>query len=68
MEDFRIDSIFDSNGDILDREMVNFDGTLFFIKLKEYITKEKLEVRDFLFRSNGRLAIWDSDLINVSMK
>lgn len=61
VEDFRIDTIYNIDGDILSREMSGVDGTLFFIKLKQYITGEKLDIRDLYFRSNGRLAIWSVD-------
>lgn len=68
VEDFRIDTIYDFNGKIIDRELVNVDGTLFFIKLKEHITGEDLDIRDFIFRSNGRLAIWDDHRIEFHLK
>jgi hypothetical protein len=58
VEDFRIDTIFNINGDVLSREMSGVDGTLFFIKLKQYVTGEPLDIKDLYFRSNGRLAIW----------
>ena len=30
----------------------------FFIKLKEYITGESIDIRDLYFKHAGRLAIW----------
>jgi hypothetical protein len=61
IEDFRIDTIYDINGNMSYREMSGVDGTLFFIKLKQYITGEPLDIKDLYFRSNGRLAIWIID-------
>ena len=55
------------NGNVVDKELVNLDGTLFFIKLKEYITGEELDIRDFFFRSNGKLAIWSDPRIKLSL-
>jgi len=61
IEDFRIDTIYDINGNMSYREMSGVDGTLFFIKLKQYITGEPLDIKDLYFRSNDRLAIWIID-------
>jgi len=40
---------------------------LFYIKLKEYITGEELDIRDLYFRSNGRKAIWVLDNLKVKL-
>lgn len=61
VEDFRIDTLFDNNGNILSKELSGVHGDLFFIKLKQYITKEDLDIKDLYFRSNGKLAIWSVD-------
>jgi len=58
VEDFRIDNLYDISGELKHRELMGVDGTLFFIKLKQYITGEKLDIRDLYFRSNGKLALW----------
>ncbi len=68
VEDFRIDTIFDLNSNILDKELVNLDDNLFYIKLKEYITKESMDVRDFYFRNSGRLAVWNDPRIEIQIK
>lgn len=65
VEDFRIDNLYDIDGNLFHREMMGVDGTLFYIKLKEYITGEKLDIRDLYFRSNGRKAIWALDNLKV---
>jgi hypothetical protein len=57
VEDFRIDNIYDVNGDLYHRELMGVDGNLFYLKLKEYITKEPLDIKDLYFKINGRLAI-----------
>jgi hypothetical protein len=68
IDDFRLDTIYDIGGNIIDRELVNLDGTLFFIKLKEYITGEDLDVRDFIFKNNGKLAVWNDPRIEFKLK
>ena len=67
VEDFRIDTSYNVFGEILHKEMMGVDGTLFYIKLKEYITGEKLDIRDLYFRSNGRKAIWALDNLKVKL-
>lgn len=58
VEDFRIDSIYDIKGNLLYKEIVSVNGQLFYLKLKQYITKEKLDIRDLYFRNDGKLGIW----------
>ena len=67
VEDFRIDNLYDIDGNLVHREMMGVDGTLFYIKLKEYITGEELDIRDLYFKSNGRKAIWVIDNLKVEL-
>jgi hypothetical protein len=67
VEDFRIDSVFDVDGNFLYKEMFGVDGTQFFVKLKEYITGESLDIRDLYFRSNGKMALWCHEKLNTSL-
>ena len=67
VEDFRIDTSYNVFGEILHKEMMGVDGTLFYIKLKEYITGEELDIRDLYFKSNGRKAIWALDNLKVEL-
>jgi hypothetical protein len=67
IEDFRIDSIYDINGNVLYKEMVSVNGQLFYLKLKQYITKEKLDIRDLYFRNDGKLGIWVVDGLKYSI-
>jgi len=67
VEDFRIDTSYNVFGEILHKEMMGVDGTLFYIKLKEYITGEELDIRDLYFKSNGRKAIWVIDNLKVEL-
>ena len=67
VEDFRIDTSYNVFGEILHKEMMGVDGTLFYIKLKEYITGEELDIRDLYFKSNGRKAIWALDNLKVKL-
>lgn len=61
VEDFRIDTIFDINGNVLYKELVGVNGQQFFLKLKQYITKEALDIKDLYFKQDGKLAIWVVD-------
>jgi hypothetical protein len=67
VEDFRIDNLYDISGNLIHRELMGVDGTLFYIKLKEYITGEKLDIRDLYFKSNGRKAIWSLDNLKIEL-
>jgi len=67
VEDFRIDNLYDISGNLIHRELMGVDGTLFYIKLKEYITGEKLDIRDLYFKSNGRKAIWALDNLKIEL-
>jgi hypothetical protein len=67
VEDFRIDNLYGVDGNLVHREMMGVDGTLFYIKLKEYITGEELDIRDLYFKSNGRKAIWVIDNLKVEL-
>ena len=67
VEDFRIDNLYDPSGQLQHRELMGVDGTLFYIKLKQYITGEKLDIRDLYFRSNGKTALWIVDDLKVEI-
>lgn len=67
VEDFRIDNIYDIDGNLYHREMMGVDGNLFYLKLKEYITKEPLDVKDLYFKINGRLAIIATENIKIEL-
>lgn len=67
VEDFRIDSHFNENGDLIQKEMVGCSGNQFYWKLKQYITNEKIDIRDLYFKNEGKLAIWLHDDLHVSI-
>lgn len=67
-DDLRVDSIYDIDGNFLEKEMSGADGTKFYLLLKKYITGEGVDIRDFYFRSNGELAIWNDDRLKISLK
>lgn len=67
VEDFRIDTIYDKFGNILYKELVSVNGQLFYLKLKQYITGEKLDIRDLYFRNDGKLGIWVVDDLKYSI-
>lgn len=59
VEDFRIDTVYDIDGNFLYKDIFGVDGTQLFIKIKEYLTHEDVDVKDLYFRNNGKLAVWD---------
>ena len=65
VEDFRIDTIYDVGGVELRKEMVSVSGQEFYLKLKQYITGESINIRDLYFKSDGKLALWMVDGLNV---
>lgn len=67
VEDFRIDNIYDIYGNMYHREIMGVDGNLFYSKLKEYITKEPLDVKDLYFKINGRLAIIATENMKIEL-
>lgn len=67
VEDFRIDTSYNVYGEILNKEMMGVDGTLFYIKLKQYITSEDLDIKDLYFRSSGKKAIWNVDNLKIEL-
>lgn len=64
---YRVDTIYDQSGKFIERELVNLDWSLFFLKFKEHITGEKLDIRDFYFHVDGRLAIWNDPRITIQL-
>jgi hypothetical protein len=67
VEDFRIDTHYDENGNFLTKEMVGVNAHKFYWKLKQYITGEKIDIRDLYFRSEGELAIWNHPDLKIDI-
>lgn len=67
VEDFRIDNLLDSNGVVLERDMIGCNGNLYYINLKKYITNEILDIRDLYFRVDNRFAIWNVAGLKISL-
>lgn len=65
---YRVDTIYDVNGRFIGRELVNLDSNLFFLKLKEHITGENLDIRDLYFSVNGKLAAWVDPRSQIVLK
>lgn len=68
VEDFRIESILNSKGEVLSNEIIGVEPSKFFMKFKEYITKESLDVRDLYFRNTSGLAVWVVDNLKLELK
>lgn len=67
VEDFRIDTHYDMDGNSISKEMVSVNGQQFYLKLKQYITGEPLDIRDLYFKQDGKLAIWMVDNLEVKI-
>ena len=67
-DDYRVDTIYDICGKFIGRELVNLDSSLFFLKLKEHITGENLDIRDLYFNVNGKLAAWVDTRCQIVLK
>jgi hypothetical protein len=67
VEDFRIDSHFDQDGNLLTKEMVGVNAHQFYLKLKQYITNEKIDLRDLYFKQDGKLALWVIDNLKIEI-
>jgi hypothetical protein len=67
VEDFRIDTSYNIYGEILNKELMGVDGTQFYMKLKQYITGEELDIKDLYFKSGGKRAIWSVDNLKVEL-
>lgn len=61
VEDFKIRNFFDISGNFIKRDLFGCPGNRFILNTKKYITNGKLDLRDFYFVSNDRLAIWNDD-------
>ncbi len=67
VEDFRVDSHYNLDGEVISKEMVSVNGQQFYLKLKQYITGESLDIRDLYFKQDGKLAIWMVDNLEVKI-
>lgn len=67
VEDFRVDTYYDEDGNFLKKELIGCSGHQFYWKLKQYITKEKIDIRDLYFQNEGKLAIWLHEDLNISI-
>jgi hypothetical protein len=67
IEDFRVDTHYDLEGNSISKEMVSVSGQQFYLKLKQYITGEPLDIRDLYFKQDGKLAIWVVDELEIKI-
>jgi hypothetical protein len=68
VQDFRINSYMDKDGNFLYKEMIGCNGNKFFIYLKNYIFNEPLDIRDLYFRMDSSLAIWNAENLKLELK
>jgi hypothetical protein len=67
VQDFRINSYMDKDGNFLYKEMIGCNGNKFFIYLKNYIFNEPLDIRDLYFRMDSSLAIWNAENLKLEL-
>lgn len=67
VDDFRVNTYIDKDGNFLYKEMSGCNGNLFYINLKKHILNEKLEVADLFFKIDGSLALIFVDGLNISL-
>ena len=67
VEDFRINSYINKEGEFLYKEIVGGDGLKFYMNLKRYILEEPLDIRDLYFHVNGETAIWKTDKLKIEL-
>lgn len=67
IEDFRINTYLNSEGQQLHRELVGCNGNRYFMCLKKYIFNEPLDIKDLLFKNDGSLAIWFVDGLKITL-
>ncbi len=67
IEDFRINTYLNSEGQQLNKELVGCNGNRYFMCLKKYIFNEPLDIKDLLFKNDGSLAIWFVDGLKITL-
>jgi hypothetical protein len=67
VENFRVHSFYDFEGNFINKELVGCNGNKYFIFLKKYILNESLDIRDLYFRIDGDLAIWNIDDLKIEL-
>ena len=66
-EDFRVNDFYDKFGKMTHSDLSGCNGHKYFIYLKKYILKEKLDIRDLYFRIDGDLAIWNVEGLKLEI-
>ena len=67
VENFRVNSFYDFDGNFINKELVGCNGNKYFIFLKKYILNEPLDIRDLYFRVDGDLVIWNIENLKVEI-
>lgn len=47
------------------KQLNNFK--IYYVNLKKYITGKKMDIKDLFFCSNGKLAIWVDEPLNINL-
>lgn len=66
-EDFKINIFTDEFGNYSHKELSGCNGNKYFIYLKKYIFNEPLDIRDLYFRTDGGLAIWNIEGLEIKL-
>jgi hypothetical protein len=67
VEDFRINSYYDQSENFLHKELVGCNAHLYYLNLKRFIFREKIDIRDLYFRLDSKLAIWNYDGLKLEL-
>lgn len=66
--DFRIDSLYDLDGNVLYKDMIGVDGTQYYQHIKQFVTNESLDIKDLYFKHKDKLCVWVEEGVNVNLK
>ena len=67
IEDFRLNTFLDRNGEEIYKEMSGCNGNLFYLNLKKWVLNEPIDVRDLYFRMDGRIAVWKEEGVKIEI-
>lgn len=67
IEDFRINTNINADGDILYSEISGCNGNHYFLNIKKYLLEEPIDIRDLYFRMDGNVALWKVDNLKIEL-
>jgi hypothetical protein len=67
VEDFKLNTYYNYLGKKLESALVGCNGARYFIYLKTLILNEPLDIRDLLFKMDGKIAIWNVEGLKLEL-